>query len=217
MIKISTCVVVSAFVLSSCSSHLAVLNKDKYDTSVALDEMRIELSDVKHSLSNTQVEMQILEDKLRSQDKNLQVSKSQNNNLAIGAEQKIALMEKKLQSIEKMQEKLSVELKHLSTHANQTTVSLSQYQNRIRDLETELHDQNKLIHEIAQLKGTLKSITQAIKADVSPSTYRVKAGDSLEKIARMHKTTVDALKKANNLNSAKIVIGQEIVIPSGES
>jgi LysM repeat protein len=217
MIKISTCVVLSAFILSSCSSHLAVLNKDKYDTSVALDEMRIELSDVKHSLSNTQVEMQILEDKLRSQDKNLQASKSQNNNLVVGSEQKIALIEKKLLSIEKMQEKLSSDLKHLSTHANQTTTSLTQYQNRIRELEVELRDQNKVINEIAQLKGTLKSITQAMKADVSPSTYRVKAGDSLEKIARMHKTTVDALKKANNLNSAKIVIGQEIVIPSGES
>jgi LysM repeat protein len=217
MIKISTCVVLSALVLSSCSSHLAVLNKDKYDTSVALDEMRIELSDVKHSLSNTQVEMQILEDKMRSQDKNLQASRSQNNNVAAGSEQKISLIEKKIQSIEKMQERLSSELRQLSSHANQTTTSLTQYQNRIKELESDIRDQNKLIHEIAELKGTLKSITQAIKADASPSTYRVKAGDSLEKIARMHKTSVDALKKANHLNSAKIVIGQEIVIPHGES
>lgn len=41
----------------------------------------------------------------------------------------------------------------------------------------------------------------------------VKRGDALEKIARSNGTTVDAIKKANNLNSSKLSIGQVLKVP----
>ncbi len=44
----------------------------------------------------------------------------------------------------------------------------------------------------------------------------VKKGDVLEKIARQHKTTVDAILKANNLSSVKLKIGQVLKVPSGQ-
>lgn len=222
MSRFSICVLALGFILTSCGSHLAVLQKDKYDTSIAMDEMRIELSDVKHTLSNTQVEMQLLEERLKTQDQTLQKNKNQNTTLASSSEQKLLIIEKKISQMEKMQDKLASELKQLSSHANQTTVSLTQYQSRMKELESELSSQSKLIDELGDLKTTLKSITQAMKGGQSslPSSsgvYKVKQGDSLEKIARMHQTTVDALKKSNHLTSTKIVIGQEIKIPHGES
>ena len=213
MFKYSICVL--CLTLTSCSSHLAMLQRDKYDTSIAIDEMRMELSDVKHTLSNTQVEMQILEEKVRTQDVTLQKSKNQASAVSI-PEQKLTVIEKKITQIEKMQDKLSSELKQLSSHANQTTSSLTQYQVRITELESELSSQTKMLQELSELKGTLRSITHAIKGQTSPSTYKVKAGDSLEKISRLHNTSVETLKKANNLSSTKIVIGQEIRIPSGD-
>lgn len=42
---------------------------------------------------------------------------------------------------------------------------------------------------------------------------KVKQGDMLEKIARAHKTTVSAIKKANNLDSEWLSIGQVLKIP----
>lgn len=41
----------------------------------------------------------------------------------------------------------------------------------------------------------------------------VKRGDALEKIARSNGTTVEAIKKANNLTSAKLSVGQVLRIP----
>lgn len=217
MIKSSTCVFLSVFFLSSCSSHLAVLQKDKYNTSIALDEMRMELADVKHTLNNTQVEMQILEERVRGQDLSLQSSKTQSISLTSTSEQKISLIEKRISQIEKMQEKLSSELQRLSLHANQTTSTFSQYQGRIKQIESEIHHQTKMMEELSDLKSTLRSINKAIGSQPDTTLYKVKSGDTLEKIARLHKTSVESLKKANQLSSTKIMVGQEIKIPHGES
>jgi LysM repeat protein len=51
--------------------------------------------------------------------------------------------------------------------------------------------------------------TQSTK---TPKTYTVKSGDSLSVIAAKYKTTVDAIKRANNLKSDVIKPGQKLVI-----
>lgn len=43
----------------------------------------------------------------------------------------------------------------------------------------------------------------------------VKSGDALEKIARANRTTVDAIRKASNLSSDKLKIGQVLKVPVG--
>ena len=45
--------------------------------------------------------------------------------------------------------------------------------------------------------------------------YEVKPGDSLAKIARNNGVSVEALKKANGIETASIRIGQKLVIPAG--
>ena len=49
------------------------------------------------------------------------------------------------------------------------------------------------------------------------NTYVVKSGDSLYSIARKYNTTVDEIKKLNNLSSNLLSIGQVLKIPSGSS
>lgn len=44
--------------------------------------------------------------------------------------------------------------------------------------------------------------------------YKVKEGDSLEKIARAHQTTIKAIKELNGLTSDKIVVGKTLKIPA---
>ena len=48
-------------------------------------------------------------------------------------------------------------------------------------------------------------------------TYTVKSGDTLIKIAADHKTTVKALRSANNLTTDKIKVGQKLKIPAKAS
>jgi LysM repeat protein len=54
-----------------------------------------------------------------------------------------------------------------------------------------------------------KPETQSTK---STKTYTVKSGDSLSVIASKYKTTVDSLKRANNLKSDMIKPGQKLII-----
>ncbi|MDE5649406.1 MAG: LysM peptidoglycan-binding domain-containing protein [Duncaniella sp.] len=50
----------------------------------------------------------------------------------------------------------------------------------------------------------------------SPTIYKVKSGDTLDKIARKHGTTVAALQAANGMskNNTRINIGQKLKIPA---
>lgn len=51
------------------------------------------------------------------------------------------------------------------------------------------------------------------KASASPSRYVVKTGDTLGRIARAHRTTVQAIKAANGLTSDRIVVGKSLRMP----
>ena len=73
------------------------------------------------------------------------------------------------------------------------------------------------ITKLNNLKNTSLSIGQILKIPSSSSsntttTYIVKKGDSLYSIARKYNTTVDSLKKKNNLTSNNLSIGQKILI-----
>ncbi|MFS0823211.1 LysM peptidoglycan-binding domain-containing protein [Bacillus sp. 1P02SD] len=49
------------------------------------------------------------------------------------------------------------------------------------------------------------------------NTHQVMPGDTLYTIAKRNGTTVDAIKRANNLSSNLLEVGQELAIPSGSS
>ena len=73
------------------------------------------------------------------------------------------------------------------------------------------------------LSNNLLGIGQQLKIpsniNVSPTylTYKVTSGDTLYSIARIYNTTVDSIKKINNLNSNVLNIGQELKIPTNNT
>jgi LysM repeat protein len=188
-----------------------------YYTNPEMDELRIELDDLKHALNTTQVELRLLDERLGKQDKALTSVKGQNqgkeaSSLSLLTAQ-VSTLEKKVSTLERTLEKAANDLRTLSTSVNQT---LSKLQN----LETDLSTHDKRLEEVSKLKGTLTSISKAIgqRTTSEPSStptksYRVKAGDSLEKIARLHHVSVDTIRKINNLSNDKIVVGQELRLP----
>ena len=181
-----------------CTSTLTAL---RGSSDHVMDEMRTEIADLKYALHGTEVELQLLEEKVER--KNV-VSPAPKGDLA-ALQSKIALLEKTV-------DKMTADLKSLMTYANQTTASLSQYRDQILEIDHKLS-------EVSKLRSTLTEMSKAYSApqpSTPEKTYRVKSGDSLEKIARKFQTTSEALKKENQLTSDKIVIGQELSIPTNE-
>ncbi|NGX39773.1 MAG: Peptidoglycan endopeptidase LytF [Chlamydiae bacterium] len=189
------------FLLASCTSQIATRAPQSQS---ALEEMRIALLDVRQAYSAQQMELQLLEErieKLKTTEKPNKVSNDLKN---------------RIRQLEKAQEQIKTDLHAFSTHANQTTKSLIDYRKQINTFNKHLSQQENRLDEIVKLKTTLNSISKAISKQSTPGEallYKVRPGDSLEKIARNYSTSVSDLMNANNLQSSRIIIGQELTIP----
>jgi LysM repeat protein len=166
-----------------CGEQIAALqNQRNYDAVV--EELRTEIADLKHQLHATDVEMRLLEERLDTAHASPDLSKD------------LASLQRKISHLERSQEKAASEIQALTNHANQTSASFSQYRDRIQELDQRVSETNKV-----------KQVTTS-----SNMTYKVKAGDSLEKIARQNHTSVAVLKKLNHLESDRIHVGQELIV-----
>jgi LysM repeat protein len=206
-----------ALLFCSCSSQLASQQEQRFQQSV--NDIHIELADIKHELNSHEVDLRIMEEKLQKQIAALQALQTQNKAApkASDGKDQIAALERRIASMEKMQDKIVSDLKQLSSYANQASSTLSQYKEKIAECEQEIARHTQKLDEVAKLKGTLTSISKAIKpaqVENSGKNYRVKAGDSLEKIAKLHHCSVDRIKQLNQLENDRIVIGQDIKLPN---
>jgi LysM repeat protein len=67
-------------------------------------------------------------------------------------------------------------------------------------------------------KETVKPVTKSVskpvtQAPTKPANYKVQGGETLFKIAKKFNVSVDALKKANNLTSDNLYVGQGLYVP----
>lgn len=67
------------------------------------------------------------------------------------------------------------------------------------------------------LTGVTFSLALLIASDAQASTYTVKHGDTLTKIAKAHNTTINQLKEWNKLSQDRIFIAQKLVIAPAKS
>jgi LysM repeat protein len=172
-----------------CTSALTSFRSNNNDS--LFEEMRSEVADLKHAHHGMEVEMRLLEERLDSREQ--ETGKAD-----------VASIQHKISSLEKTIDKMSADLRSLTTYASQTSSSLAQYRDHIQELDRKLE-------EVTKLRSTLSQIAKAHSS--SETTYQVKSGDSLEKIARKFHVPLESLKRENNLSSDKIVVGQELKIP----
>jgi len=123
----------------------------------------------------------------------------------------------KLGNLDTTSRGLIADLKQLKSHSNESGATIASCQQKISMIEKIVETQNS---HIENLQAALKSVMDILEVkhelstyDEKVKTYRVQAGDSLEKIARIHKTTIKAIKELNDLNSDRIIVGQNIKIP----
>lgn len=201
---------VFCFLIPLFLSSLPIHAKERY-ASAELDELRIELDDLKYGLKSAQVEMGIFAERLQKQEGIVSSVKGQvQTNTSSLVNSSLSALEKKVLMLEKTIEKAVNDLRALSTSASEAL-------NKIHSLENELVSHEKRLDEVAKLKGTLTSISKAISQKsiietgaASAKVYSVKAGDSLEKISRIHHVPVETIRKLNQLPTDKIVVGQEL-------
>ena len=176
--------------LVGCTSNFTAMRSGQDD---AIHELRMEVADLKHALGAAETEVRILEERVESAE---EVSQKTNNNSDF--KNRIAALEKSI-------EKLTADIRALSNFSTQTTAALNVYREQIASIDGRLDEVSKLRSTLSQLAKPTSSRT---------SSYQVKPGDSLEKISRKFQVSIENLKLENNLSSDKIVVGQELAIPT---
>jgi LysM repeat protein len=197
---------------SSCSPLRSSPNDEKHQLELTLHEVQTNLDDLRHDINCFQTELQILDGRIKYNENTLSSLKQdglekQQSKLDFLMQQ-VQSLEKKWSTLEKGQQSHNKDMAELSSHANETSAALAQFKDRINELEEELVSQHRKSDELAKLRNHMDPFSKG-----SVRTYKVKPGDSLEKIAKAHKTTVEKIKKLNDLEQDLIVVGKELSIP----
>ena len=210
--------------LSSCSptALTSLFQRETYLPEDDLHELHLELADLKHALGSQAVQIEILEEKIATQNGTISSLKTQTAGKTPPKieqlSQDIALLEKKIALLSKAQEQLTSDVRGLSTHASQTSTALAQCKTEIQNLGETLSVASQRLGEVGKLKSTLSNLSHSFSEKNSPPIlYKVVSGDSLGKIAIDHNTSVELIRELNHLSSDRIFVGAEILIPSGSS
>lgn len=199
---------------NSCSPLKSSPNDEKHQLELTLHEVQTNLDDLRHDINCFQTELQILDGRIKYYENTLTTFKQQDlekqQNKIDQLTQQVLHLEKKWGTLDKAQQTDASEIKELTSNANETIAALTQFKDRIQELENEIVSQNRKFDEIAKIKGRVEAIA---KGTDGFKIYKVKSGDSLEKIARLYKTGVEQIKKINGLEQDLIVVGQELKIP----
>jgi len=208
------------------------------DITGILREMKDGLDSTRHEIRNHETEIQVIEEKLANYDTIIDSVRDQAGDSTKKQREQLknitASIEGKLASLETSTKGFVGDLQQFKSHANQSTTTLILYKQKIDELEKTIEQQGQNIEHLQSAMRSLmdalqtkeippsKSITSNLpsNSNIPPSpsqnndySYRIKAGDSLEKIARTYGVTVKAIKELNNITSDKIVVGKVIEIP----
>lgn len=193
----------------------AARNRYSYeeDKSVVLREILDSIEQLRHEVSNHEVEIRMYEEKFKNQEDILDTLRQQTadalKTVKEALKNQTASVESKLTAQENATKGLS----------NDSLSLLSEYKNRIIELERAIEVQNR---NLSNLQTAMRSLTEVLQGkENSPSNdslgntriYKVKAGDSLEKIAKQNNTTIKKIKEINNLTRDQIIVGQKLQLP----
>lgn len=190
--------VIALFLLGGCVSHFPSFQGGKDQTAV-IESLQTEIADLKHDLHASSVELRLLEDRVEAG----QEMKHE------GLEEELKTLKRKIAAFERSQEKTFSDLKQLSLQTHQAEALLLAQKRTLQEIEGRLEEVGKLRALLSTIAK--KEVTTPI-AETSDKTYKVKAGDTLEKIARKHNTSLEDLKRLNHLSSDKILVGQTLQV-----
>ena len=202
-----------ALMLSGCGGRLASFGQSTRERDLAFDEMRVEIADLRHALQAHKTDLSLLQERLQEQESRSDDA-SRNRYFSESLSTRLALIEKKIPLLEKQHERFANDVSALKKGYGQSGSNFHAIEEKLGLLQAQLDQCSSRLKDIQQLKTTLTQVSKAIGEKNTPSgkRYRVKSGDSLDKIAKLHRTTVAEIKRLNDLASDKIVAGQELLL-----
>ena len=189
---------------AACSPLKSSPHDEKHQLELTLHEVQTNLDDLRHDMHCFKADLEILDGRIRGFENTISNLKKEDlEKHSLRLEQLNALvlqLEKRLATQEHADAVSKGQLQQLTNYAQETSSALTQYKTRIHEIEKEISSEQKKVEELA-------------KKSVPIKIYRVKPGDSLQKIAKLHKTTIEKIKQLNTLDQDLIVVGQELQIP----
>lgn len=186
------------------------------------------LNDLKNEVNNHEAEIRTFESRLNNQETILENVRQQLTE-TVQAQQELSKaqsvnLEGRIDSLDGTVKGLIADMRLIKTQSNDTVAILAQYKQKLGEFEKLIEAQNQhmknleaalnSIMEVLQAKeASEKAMSRSYDTPIGSKTYKVQPGDSLEKVARMHKVSVQALRDANKLNQDRIMVGQTLKIP----
>jgi LysM repeat protein len=193
--------------LPACSPLRTSEHDERHQVELKIQRFETSLDDMRREFSNFQTELQILDGRIKYYENALSKIKEQDvetqKEKLESLEKILGRFEKKWGYLEEGHTRDKQELAQLIAHANETSLSLGQFKKRIEAMETQLHRHDRKLE-----------FQKPVTGDRPLENYHVRAGDSLEKIAKLYDTDVISLKKINHLTNDLIVVGQELKVPT---
>jgi LysM repeat protein len=129
-------------------------------------------------------------------------------------EERVKRLQGQVESIEMENARLMQELQQLRNEVRSYSTQISQLSTSMQSLEAKQARETQEV--INRVEGLLKKSVASRPSAPSRGAGRehvVEAGHTLSAIAQAYGTTVNAIKKANNLKSDNIYVGQKLFIP----
>ena len=131
-----------SLILIGCSPLKSSPQEEKHQLELTLHEVQTNLDDLRHDINCFQTELQIIDGKIKHQDSTSTMLKKQfiekqEINISLLSE-KAVFLEKKFKIFEETLFNISKDITQLSNHANSTSHALTQYRDRINELEKDI-------------------------------------------------------------------------------
>lgn len=185
-------------------------NQRRYEN----EDMRNVIYTMQHELGNNQHEIKVFDERLGTLDASLDAIRLELQGLKAQSKDKLRTLdiEGRLGNLDLMAKGLTADIKTFKTQLNETTTALGQFKARFSSLEKIIESQNQNIDALQAAMRMLTESTPAKEGAKATKTYTVKSGDALEKIARANQMSIEEIKELNGLTTAKIIVGQKLLI-----
>lgn len=180
-------------------------------------DMRHIIGGMRNQVDNHDAEIVVFQERLNNQEITLEQIRSEMTFL------KREATENQAQSLDKLDANLGSlisDVKQMRNHANGLSETLAKTQSRVEELNNTVQAQNRNIHNLHSALATImEAFDMKPPAGISTETadtYKVKAGDSLDKIARKYKTSIKKIKELNRLKNDTIRVGQKLKVEASQ-